>query len=141
MITRLLLPILLMTNLPAAAQAPTPPDVARKAHVVETPFGATRDDPYYWLRDDDRKDKAMLAYLEAQNAYAAGVMAPLKPPQDRLYEEIVARITQDDSSGPVRERGGWDYARLEKGPDYPVRSEERWIGHEGRRTFKHWWSP
>src|SRR3546814_7481840 len=101
--------LLLMTNLPAAAQAPTPPDVARKAHVVETPFGATRDDDYYWLRDDDRKDKAMLAYLEAENAYADAVMAPLKPLQDRLYEEIVARIKQDDSSVPVRERGWWYY--------------------------------
>src|SRR3546814_18720902 len=91
MITRLLLPILLMTNLPAAAQAPTPPDVALKAHVVETPFGATRDDPYYWLRDDDRKDKAMLAYLEAENAYADGVMAPLKPLQDRSEERRVGK--------------------------------------------------
>src|SRR3546814_16644241 len=93
-----------MTNLPAPAQAPTPPDVARKPHVVETPFGATRDDPYYWLRDDDRKDKAMLAYLEAENAYADAVMAPLKPLQDTLYDEIVARITQDHSPVPVRER-------------------------------------
>src|SRR3546814_17954796 len=70
MITRLLLPILLMTNLPAAAQAPTPPDVTRKAHVVEPPFGATRDDNSYSLRDDDRKDKAMPAYPEADNDYA-----------------------------------------------------------------------
>src|SRR3546814_12091197 len=92
MITRLLLPILLMTNLPAAAQAPTPPDVARKPHVVETPFGATRDDPYYWLRDDDRKDRAMLAYLEDENAYAEAVRAPLQPMQDTLYDETVARI-------------------------------------------------
>src|SRR3546814_10659106 len=97
--------LLLMTNLPAAAQAPTPPDVARKAHVVETPFGATRDDDYYWLRDDDRKDKAMLVYLEAENAYTEAVMAPIKPLQDRLYEEIVARIKKDDSSVPVREHG------------------------------------
>src|SRR3546814_14185646 len=104
MITRLLLPILLMTNLPAAAQAPTPPDVARKAHVVDTPFGATRDDDYYWLRDDARKDKAMLAYLEAENAYADAVMAPLKPLQDRLSEETVARTKHAQRSVPVAQR-------------------------------------
>src|SRR5690606_7525672 len=121
----LLLPILLMTNTPVAAQAPRPPDVARKPHVVETPFGATRNDDYYWLRDDERKDKAMLAYLEAENAYADEVMAPLKPLQDKLYEEIVARIKQDDSSVPVRERGWWYYARFEKGQDYPVHARRR----------------
>ena len=127
MITRLLLllPILLMTNAPVAAQAPTPPDVARKPHAVETPFGATRNDDYYWLRDDERKDEAMLTYLEAENAYADAVMAPLKPLQDKLYEEIVARIKQDDSSVPVRERGWWYYARFETGKDYPVYARRR----------------
>src|SRR3546814_1389151 len=52
-------------------------------------------------------------------------MAPLKPLQDRLYEEIVARIKQDDSSVPVRERGWWYYARFEKGQDYPVHARRR----------------
>src|SRR3546814_17951721 len=67
----------------------------------------------------------MLAYLEAENAYADAVMAPLKPLQDKLYEEIVARIKQDDSSVPVRERGWWYYARFEKGQDYPVHARRR----------------
>jgi len=123
--TFLLLPLLLMTQNTQAAQTPTPPDVARKPHVVEAPFGATRDDDYYWLRDDTRKDKAMLAYLEAENAYADAVMAPLKPVQDKLYDEIVARIKQDDSSVPVRERGWWYYARFETGQDYPVHARRR----------------
>src|SRR3546814_11300477 len=52
-------------------------------------------------------------------------MAPLKPLQDRLYEEIVARIKQDDSSVPVRERGWRFYARFEKGQDYPVHARRR----------------
>src|SRR3546814_14424749 len=64
MITRLLLPILLMTNLPAAAHAPTPPDVARKAPVADTPFAATRHADYYWLPDAHRSDNALLAYLK-----------------------------------------------------------------------------
>src|SRR3546814_19750075 len=67
----------------------------------------------------------MLAYLEAENAYADAVMSPLKPLQDRLYEEIVARIKQDDSSVPVRERGWWYYARFEAGRDYPVHARRR----------------
>ena len=125
MITRFLLPVLLMTNLPAAAQAPSPPDVARKPHVVEAPFGATRDDAYYWLRDDSRKDKDMLAYLDAENAYADAVMAPLKLVQDALYGEIVSRIKQDDSSVPYRERGYWYYTRFETGKDYPIHARRK----------------
>ena len=98
----------------------TAPDVAKKDHVVKTPFGAERNDEYYWLRDDTRKNKDMLAYLNAENAYADSILNPLKPQQDKLYDEIVGRIKQDDSSVPVRERGYWYYSRFETGQDYPI---------------------
>ncbi|MBD9369979.1 S9 family peptidase [Xanthomonas sp. XNM01] len=117
---------LLMTLPPiSAASAATPPDAARKPHTVTAPFGAARDDEYYWLRDDDREDKAMLAYLAAENAYADAVLAPLKPVEDALYEEIVGRIKQDDSSVPYREQGWWYYSRFEAGKDYPVHARRR----------------
>lgn len=120
----LLATALLMTTTPTAIAA-TPPDAARKAHEVTTPFGASRQDEYYWLRDDSRKDPAVLAYLEAENAYADAVMAPLKPVQDALYEEIVARIRQDDSSVPYRDRGWWYYSRYAAGKDYPVHARRK----------------
>jgi len=104
---------------------PVPPDAARKPHVVKAPFGAERADEYYWLRDDTRTDPGMLAYLAAENAYADAVMAPLKPREDALYDEIVARIKQDDASVPVRERGWWYYARYETGRDYPIQARRR----------------
>jgi oligopeptidase B len=97
-----------------------PPDAAKKQHQVTTPFGATRSDEYYWLRDDAREDPQVLAYLDAENAYADTVMAPLLPLQERLYSEIVGRIQQDDSSVPYRERGYWYYTRFETGQDYPI---------------------
>ncbi|KAF1697332.1 S9 family peptidase [Pseudoxanthomonas daejeonensis] len=115
----------LMTMPNAPASAPTPPDAARKPHTVKAPFGATREDDYFWLRDDDRKDPAVLAYLEAENAYTDTVMAPLKPLQEKLYGEIVGRIKQDDSSVPYRERGWWYYSRFETGKDYPVHARRR----------------
>ena len=120
-----LLILALMTMPSRAADAPVPPDVARKPHVVKAPFGAERNDEYYWLRDDTRKDPAMLAYLGAENAYADAVMAPLKPVEDRLYGEIVGRIKQDDASVPVRERGWWYYARYETGRDYAIYARRR----------------
>jgi oligopeptidase B len=116
---------LLMTTTTHAADLPPPPDVARKPHVVKAPHGAERSDEYYWLRDDTRKNPEMLAYLNAENAYVDAWMAPLKPLQDKLYEEIVGRIKQDDSSVPYRERGYWYYTRFETGQDYPIHARRR----------------
>ena len=110
--TFLLAGLLLMTTNIQAADLPAPPDVAKKPHAVTTPFGASRNDEYYWLRDDSRKNPEMLAYLNAENAYVDALMAPHKPLQDKLYEEIVGRIKQDDSSVPYRERGYWYYTRF-----------------------------
>lgn len=53
-----------------------PPVAEKRAFNVVAP-GGTRLDEYYWLRDDTREDQKMLAYLDAENAYADAVMAPL----------------------------------------------------------------
>ena len=119
---------LAMTAPTHAADTPTPPDVAKKPHVVRAPFGAERQDEYYWLRDDTRKDPAMLAYLQAENAYADVLLAPSKPVQDAMYGEIVARIKQDDASVPFRERGWWYYSRFEAGKDYPIHARRKDAG-------------
>ena len=116
---------LLLMTLTSHAATPTPPDVEKRQHDVRAPHGAVRGDEYYWLRDDAREDKAMLAYLEAENAWVDHVMAPLKPTEDALYDEFVARIKQDDASVPYRERGWWYYQRYETGKDYPVHARRR----------------
>mgnify|MGYP002651477127 CR=1 FL=1 len=108
-----------------AQQNPTPPDVAKKPHVVKAPHGAERQDEYYWLRDDKRENAEMLGYLKAENAYVDALMAPLKPLEDKIYDEVVARIKQDDSSVPYRDRGYWYYSRFEKGKDYPVHARRK----------------
>jgi oligopeptidase B len=105
-------------GLASAQTAPTPPAAAQKPHIVKGPLD--RNDPYYWLRDDSRKNPEMLAYLNAENAYADAVLAPTKPLQTQLFNEIVSRIKQDDSSVPWRERGYYYYSRFDKGADYPV---------------------
>ena len=118
--TSFLLGLALMSSTAAAQQVPTPPDAVKKPHVVKAPHGAERQDEYYWLRDDKRENKEMLDYLKAENAYTDTVMAPLKPLEDKLYEEFVARVKQDDASVPYRERGFWYYSRFVKGKDYPI---------------------
>ena len=117
--------LFLMSSLASAQTPPTPPDADKKPHVVKAPFGAERQDEYYWLRDDSRKDPAMLGYLQAENAYADAVLAPTKAVQGKLYDEIVARIKQDDASVPYRERGYWYYARFETGKDYPIHARRK----------------
>ena len=120
--TSLLLAIALVmsSSAHAARPLPPPPDVAQRPHTVKAPHGAERQDPYYWLRDDKREAKEMLDYLKAENAYADVVMAPLKPVENAIYDEIVSRIKQDDSTVPFRRRGWWTYVRFETGKDYPI---------------------
>ncbi|MCF7751424.1 S9 family peptidase [Bacillus subtilis subsp. subtilis] len=115
----------LMTSNVHAAPALTPPDAEKQPHTVKAPFGATRNDDYYWLRDDKREAPKVLAYLNAENAYTDQVMAPLKPLEDTLYKEIVARIKQDDASVPARDRGYWYYTRFETGKDYPIQARRK----------------
>lgn len=90
-----------------------------RPHRVASPNGE-REDHYYWLRDDTRSDPEMLGYLRAENEYTDAMLAPAKPLIDRLYEEIVARIQQDDSTVPVRYRGYWYAIRYATGQEYPI---------------------
>ncbi|MFO7324959.1 MAG: S9 family peptidase [Pseudomonadota bacterium] len=101
-----------------------PPVAAARPHRVESPHG-TREDPYYWLRDDTRSDPEVLAYLEAENAWTDAVLAPLKPLQERIYQEIIGRIRQDDMSVPWRRNGYWYYSRYETGANYPIHARRR----------------
>jgi oligopeptidase B len=96
-----------------------PPVAAVRAHTVTSPHGE-RSDPYYWLRDDERRDPEVLAYLTAENAYHARHMAQPKSLEDKVYGEIVARLKQDDATVPYRKNGYWYYIRYEPGKEHPI---------------------
>ena len=101
------------------SHAQTPPDLEKRPHTVSSSHGE-RQDEYYWLRDDERQNPQMLAYLNAENAYADAIMQPLEALEDTLYDEILARIKQDDSTVPALEDGYWYYIRHEHGHEYPI---------------------
>ena len=127
---RSLLVLALLSTAAPAADLPAPPIAAapvaeKRAYEVRAPFGAVRNDEYYWLRDDTRKNPEMLAYLGAENAYTDAAMAPLKPLTDRLYKEIVGRLKQDDSSVPYRQDGYYYYTRFTPGADYPISARRK----------------
>jgi oligopeptidase B len=107
----------------AAATTPEPVAVPRP-HAVTSPHG-TREDEYFWLRDDAREAPEVLDYLRAENAYADALFAPLVPLRERLYAEITARIQPDDASVPYRQRGYWYYTRYDAGGEYPVYARRR----------------
>src|ERR1700684_4586267 len=91
-----------------------PPAAALRPHAVASPHGV-REDPYFWLRDDERANPQVLAYLEEENAYRERCMADAKPAENALYEEIVSRLKQNDSSVPYRKNGYWYHSRFESG--------------------------
>jgi oligopeptidase B len=115
-------PSLVATPLVAHSAAPAPASPPRAKvvpHSVDSPHGS-RVDPYYWLRDDEREDPEVLAYLEAENDYLAQEFAPLRPLENALFDEIVGRIKQDDASVPYRKNGYWYYTRFEVGKEHPI---------------------
>lgn len=98
---------------------PLPPIAAVRPQPVQSPFGV-RIDPYYWLRDDERKNTEVLAYLNAENAFCERSMAAAKPLENAIYDEIVARLKQDDSTVPYRKNGYWYSTRFELGKEHPI---------------------
>ncbi len=90
-----------------------------------TLHGITRVDDYYWLRDDDRSDTEVLAYLEAENTYFEEVMKPTESLQETLYQEMVGRLDPDESSVPYEKDGWWYYYRYVPGKDYAIHARRK----------------
>ena len=103
----------------ATRVAPQPPVAAKKPFRVTSPNGS-REDEYYWLRDDKRENPEMLAYVKAENAYADQMLAHTKALETKVYNEIIARLKQDDSTVPYLMNGYWYYRRFATGQEYPI---------------------
>ena len=104
---------------------PTPPVAERRPHSF-TAHGRTIDDPYAWLKTPDYPeevtDPAILGYLEAENAYFEAVMAPHRPLVERIYQEMKARLKEDDATVPQKD-GDWLY----------------WSAFEIGGQYRKWW--
>ncbi len=98
----------------------TPPVAQRRPHSF-TAHGITIEDDYAWLKDPNYPevtDPDVLAYLEAENAYFEQAMAPHQPLVDRLYEEMKARIKEDESSVPQKDGDYLYWTAFETGGQY-----------------------
>lgn len=83
----------------------------------------TRVDNYFWL--NDRENPEVIDYLNQENAYYKGMTSHTKNLQENLYEEMKARIKEDDSSVPYFYNGYFYITRFETGQDYPIFSRKK----------------
>ncbi|HKW13748.1 MAG TPA: oligopeptidase B, partial [Candidatus Krumholzibacteria bacterium] len=94
------------------------PPVAKKIPHETVLHDHTRVDEFFWLRH--REDPDVVAYLEAENAFAAASFERTTPERDTIYREMVARIQETDSSVPVARGEYRYYVRTEKDRQYEI---------------------
>ena len=97
--------------------------VAKKLERLDTVNNVILKDDYYWLRE--RESEEVLDYLKAENKYTDAMTEHLKPLQDELYKEMIARINEDDASVPVKEGEYYYYSRMEKGKNYSINCRKK----------------
>src|SRR5262249_19730334 len=121
---RWVLPLVLVACTPATTRPHPeselkPPVADQRPHAVTSPSG-NRNDPYYWIRDDTRKNADRLGYLNAENAYAKQMLAPVASLEKTLYDEMRGHIKEDDTEAPTFDEGYWYYAKFSAGQEHPV---------------------
>lgn len=77
-----------------------------------------RVDDYFWLRE--RENPEVIEYLQAENDYAAAVMAHTAGLQETLFQEMRGRIKETDMTAPVEDGCYWYYQRTEEGKNYSI---------------------
>ena len=104
------------------AGAIEPPAAGKIPYSLEK-HGDVRVDDYYWMRD--RKDPKVIKYLKDENVYTDGVLKHNEALQSRLFDEMKARIKEDDSSVPFKYGDYYYYKRYEKGFEYPIYARKK----------------
>jgi oligopeptidase B len=96
------------------------PPIAKKVEKELIIHDDVRLDNYYWL--NDKEDKEVISYLEAENSYYETLTAHTKEFQEKLFQEMKGRIKEDDSSVPYKLNDYWYSTRYVIGGEYPLYS-------------------
>jgi len=99
-----------------------PPIAKRIPHQLEK-HGHVRSDDYYWL--NNRENPEVIDYLNQENEYYQQATAHTAAFQKSLFEEMKARIKEDDESVPYFYNGYYYITRFEKGKDYPIHARKK----------------
>lgn len=103
--------------------APPKPPMAEKKAKTTNIHGVTLVDDYFWLRE--KANPAVMAHLQAEEAYTDTVMKPTEALQEKLYNEMLSHIKQTDVSVPYRWGNYFYYVRTEEGKQYPIFCRKR----------------
>ena len=126
--------ILSLTNCTTKQENMIKAPQAEKIEEKITTHGDTRIDDYFWMRLSDEQKNAetadeqtqkVLDYLNAENDYLKKTMEHTEDFQGELFDEITARIKQDDESVPVFKNGYIYYNRFEEGQDYGLNCRKK----------------
>jgi oligopeptidase B len=99
---------------------PAPPRAEPRPYAYEA-HGIRIEDPWHWLRDrawPKVADPAILAHLEAENAWFEAAMAPHAELVETLFQELKGRIKDDDRSVPVKDGDWWHWWAYQPGAAY-----------------------
>jgi oligopeptidase B len=96
---------------------PQPPVTDKKPKITEI-NGDRLVDNYFWLRE--KTNPAVIAHLEAENAYTTAVMKPTEALQEKLYNEILSHIKQTDVNVPYKQGGYFYFSKTKEGLQYPM---------------------
>ena len=99
-----------------------PPTADQKPHQHKI-HNDIRMDEYFWLKE--RENPEVIDYLERENDFYAKSTAHTVDFQNDLFEEMKARIKEDDSSVPYFYNGYWYISRYEKGQEYPIHTRKK----------------
>ncbi|MCF6288581.1 MAG: S9 family peptidase [Proteobacteria bacterium] len=102
----------------------TPP-IAKKVPHKHIYHDDIRLDDYHWLRDDDRKNPAVIEYLNQENNYTDIQLKSQQPIIAKLYEEIVARLPKKEQSVPYKIDNYWYYSRFAADSEYNIYARKK----------------
>ena len=100
-----------------------PVPVAAKKPVEHSKHNDIRIDDYFWLNDRENPD--VIDYLNQENQYYKKMTAHTAKFQEDLFQEMKARIKEDDESVPYFYNGYFYITRFETGKGYPIYSRRK----------------
>ena len=78
-----------------------------------------RIDNYYWLRDDSRSNKEVLAYLQSENTYANKWFKSKYDHTKEIVNELKEQLPEEEVSFPINNNGYLYYEKFNKDDQLP----------------------
>ena len=94
------------------------PPIAKQIPKELVAHNDVRIDNYFWM--NDRENPEVIQYLDEENAYCDQALNHTEQFQNDLFEEMKARIKEDDQSVPYKYNGYWYIVKFETGKGYPI---------------------